>query len=63
MKYPNIAVVFDEFDEEYQVVEQVSSYIYREMASFKNQDDARTFATTKATEKGLGKVVLKTRKS
>jgi hypothetical protein len=62
MKYPNIAVQFDDFDETYDVIEQLKPYLYKEMASFKNVDDAKAYAATKAKEKDLGKVVLKTRR-
>lgn len=62
MKYPNIAVQYDDFDEKYEVIEQVEPWLYKELASFKSQEDARAYATTKAAEKNLGKVVLKTRR-
>lgn len=62
MTYPNIAIQYDDFDEVYEVIEQVDRFVYREIAKFKNQEDARTFASAKATERNLGKVILKTRR-
>lgn len=57
MSYPNIAVQFDDFDEEYEVIRQKSRAVYQELAKFKDRTEAFAYATTKAAIEELGRVV------
>lgn len=57
--YPNITIQYDDFDEVYEVVQAIGRGVYREIAKFKDKEDAIPFAAAKATARNLGTVVDK----